>query len=368
MARDGGGVYTLPVGSTVANGETSDATDLNTPFDDLETDANTARPIVAGGTGGVTAAAARTNLDIETGLPFIIHTGAGSSGAHTITTSRSISAYSTGMSFRFRPNHTTGTANTLNVDSVGAVNMKVYEFAGTLRNFTNYDFSANDIVTAIYDGTQFICSTERAGVASTTSRGPVQGATAAELLAGTAFKWPDADIIQAQQGLWMIESQDASADASLNFTGFDNSIWDAYQFEFANLLPSSDGAGLRIRTSTDGGSTYASGASTYTNRLITTTTSSSVYSSTDNASVVTDAVGSDTNEQGVSGSLTLQGAGLAVRTMWQWQASGWASAGTLALWQGATARLEAADIDALQFYYSVGNITSGTITMYGLKS
>lgn len=66
MPRSGGGVYSLPAGSTVANGDVSDATDLNTPLADLEADMNVARPIVAGGTGATTAADARTNLGLGT--------------------------------------------------------------------------------------------------------------------------------------------------------------------------------------------------------------------------------------------------------------------------------------------------------------
>ena len=66
MARSPGGVYSLPPGSTITNGDTSDATDVNTPLQDLETDMNTPRPIVAGGTGASSAASARTNL----GLPY----------------------------------------------------------------------------------------------------------------------------------------------------------------------------------------------------------------------------------------------------------------------------------------------------------
>jgi hypothetical protein len=62
-----GGVYSLPAGSTIANGDTSDATDLNTPLSDLETDANAARPVVAGGTGATTASGARANLGLVIG-------------------------------------------------------------------------------------------------------------------------------------------------------------------------------------------------------------------------------------------------------------------------------------------------------------
>lgn len=67
MPRSIGGIYTLPAGSLVANGDVSDQTDVNTPLSDLEADLNTARPIVAGGTGATTAADARANLGIGIG-------------------------------------------------------------------------------------------------------------------------------------------------------------------------------------------------------------------------------------------------------------------------------------------------------------
>lgn len=64
MSRNGAGVYSLPAGSTVTNGDVSDATDINTPLADIAADLNVARPIVAGGTGAVTAAAALANLGL----------------------------------------------------------------------------------------------------------------------------------------------------------------------------------------------------------------------------------------------------------------------------------------------------------------
>lgn len=66
MSRNGSGVYSLPGGSIVSDGQTILATQHNTPLTDLETDMNTARPIVAGGTGATTAAAARAALAIGT--------------------------------------------------------------------------------------------------------------------------------------------------------------------------------------------------------------------------------------------------------------------------------------------------------------
>jgi hypothetical protein len=62
MSRNGSGVYSLPAGSAAVDDAIIDPVAFNTLISDLEADANTARPIVAGGTGATTAAAARTNL------------------------------------------------------------------------------------------------------------------------------------------------------------------------------------------------------------------------------------------------------------------------------------------------------------------
>lgn len=64
MARNGSGVYSLPAGSIVTAGETAIPSQHNDPLNDLAADANTARPVVAGGTGATTASDARTNLGI----------------------------------------------------------------------------------------------------------------------------------------------------------------------------------------------------------------------------------------------------------------------------------------------------------------
>ncbi|MEL6277961.1 MAG: hypothetical protein AAFR28_03645 [Pseudomonadota bacterium] len=64
MPRNGSGVYSAPTGSTVTSGTTISSTTHNALVADLVADANAARPLTAGGTGAVSAAAARVNLEL----------------------------------------------------------------------------------------------------------------------------------------------------------------------------------------------------------------------------------------------------------------------------------------------------------------
>lgn len=62
MPRDGSNIYTAPAGTTATSGTTIESAKYNAFVNDLVTDANTARPIVAGGTGATTAGAALAAL------------------------------------------------------------------------------------------------------------------------------------------------------------------------------------------------------------------------------------------------------------------------------------------------------------------
>lgn len=84
MPRNGSGVYNLPAGSTFTPNTLIQSSVVNGINNDLATDANTPRPIVAGGTGATTAATALAALG---GLPLAGGTMTGdiNLGYHALT-------------------------------------------------------------------------------------------------------------------------------------------------------------------------------------------------------------------------------------------------------------------------------------------
>lgn len=67
MPRDGSGVYSKPANTTPSANDLIESAKFNTLMDDIASDLNTDRPIVAGGTGASNAADARTNLGLAIG-------------------------------------------------------------------------------------------------------------------------------------------------------------------------------------------------------------------------------------------------------------------------------------------------------------
>lgn len=64
MPRNDAGTYALPAGYVAVDGVTAEASSHNLPLEDIRDDLNTVRPVLYGGTGGATEAAARTSLDV----------------------------------------------------------------------------------------------------------------------------------------------------------------------------------------------------------------------------------------------------------------------------------------------------------------
>ena len=165
-------------------------------------------------------------------------------------------------------------------------------------------------------------------------------------------------------GLEFIASTDISNAATVNFTGFDSSKYDAYRFVFSNIVPVTDNVSLDVRTSSDGGSSYDSGSNDYRmNRLKNGT---NLAYSANNFGVGLD-IGSDGSpENGCSGELIVFGPHLVQNTYLIVQSLSDSHTGALISLYNTGFRTSVADVDALQFLAGSGNLESGTITMYGM--
>jgi hypothetical protein len=128
MPRSGAGQYSLPPGLAAVANETITSAQFNGNLADLETDANTARPVATGGTGATTAATAISNLggatavvnssDTTVGRGLIV--GSFGIGGEGITTSNCNDAVGVTAIYRTVGGSTTNTP---------------VDFSGTLVNF-----------------------------------------------------------------------------------------------------------------------------------------------------------------------------------------------------------------------------------------
>jgi hypothetical protein len=166
----------------------------------------------------------------------------------------------------------------------------------------------------------------------------------------------------------LIASATASNDATIEFT-LTNTDYTSYQVVFQFVIPSTDSAELLMRFSSDGGSTFDSGAGEYqyAARSVNASGTATGQSDTgDNAINLSAGVGNATDETGVNGKLDLISSGLGRPTV-RWQISRTSSAGFFIQNWGAGEREATVEVDAIQFLYSTGNIASGKIYLYGLK-
>jgi hypothetical protein len=162
-------------------------------------------------------------------------------------------------------------------------------------------------------------------------------------------------------GMEFIASSGAISNAaSVSFTQFDASKYDHYQFFFQYVIPDTADVKLVAHASTDGGSSYDT---TNGNYHIPDQTDQNGFN------ITQPVVGSGTNEFGVSGEVTLYAPHLTTYTYMRASPIFMhrAGAGRVdGVNEQVSVKLEAADVDAIQFAFSSGNIESGEITMFGI--
>lgn len=165
-------------------------------------------------------------------------------------------------------------------------------------------------------------------------------------------------------GRWvLISTSNPSAAANVSITGFNSTLYEDYRIVLENVLPSSAGSALYLRTSTNGGSSYDSGASDYSYVTVESASTFAVFRSTnDNKITLTD---TSASPGGVIGEVRITDPSRATYIFMQHNlATGIGS--NLKLYYGSGVRQATSDVDGVQFLFAAGNIASGQFRLYGL--
>lgn len=222
-------------------------------------------------------------------------------------------------------------------------------------NFTSLDFSASGIsgaasgVVKLVSGDLLLC-VRRGGTGATT-----------QVLYGHVA------------GPRLISEASAAGDTVIDFTlpgGFGE-----YEVRLRNVVLDTDGNELRMRVSTDGGSTFRGSTGDYTwvvraNDSAGTAQHDVATSGTVIALSSNDAgeqLGSDANENGLSAVIRIVRPDAAEHTAIYWTGHLWNEDGEIVTLHGAAATLDAEDVDAIRFLVASGvEIESGDFQLWGI--
>lgn len=249
----------------------------------------------------------------------------------------------------------TGTATTTSFANLAVGTVFKLHFDGAMILTNNTDIvclSGANVTTAAGDEAEFVFF--EAGKVRMTNYSPASGAALVSAAGGS---------------LVFIAAATASSSATIEFTGIDDT-YDEYEIHILNSLAATDGVGLWMRTSTDGGSSFDSGASDYgwVNYQVVTNGAGAGGAATDSKiSFITADAGNLAGEE-LSLIIRLVRPSEATNTRLFFQMGGADRFGARALSiTGSGHRISAADVDAIQFLMSSGNIASGLFSLYGVK-
>jgi hypothetical protein len=163
----------------------------------------------------------------------------------------------------------------------------------------------------------------------------------------------------------------ASASATLDFTSCISSAYDEYEIELINVLPATDSVILWMRMSTDGGATYDAGATAY--RTAGWRFHSGAGSAAEGASTSRihcngiDAVDNASAWGGLTGTVQLFNPSGSAYKQVSVKSRYLEGTGTVhEEYVGGGTYASATAVNAFRFLFSSGNITSGTIRVYGV--
>jgi len=158
-----------------------------------------------------------------------------------------------------------------------------------------------------------------------------------------------------------LSSVTASNVATVDFTGL-TSTYEHYQIVITNAIPVTDGVYFYLRTSSDNGSTFESGAGAYRFNVNAQTDASQIELGP------TSLIGNNgAVENGWKGVINFFNPSGGTYSQFIWQYTSIDTTTNMTNLSGA-ARAPNATVNALRFFFSSGNVLSGTFTLYGVRT
>ncbi len=343
--------YALPAGTAaVANG-LANSSHVNERFADLADEQNLVRPISKGGTGASSASAALTALGaqpLDSDLTAIAALGY-TSGAYLIKKTAAGTYSLIALT----------AAGEALLDDADAAAQRATMGLGTVATESIVPISKGGTGAALVDpnADRLLFWDDSAGAFAFAS------------VSGMAFS----GTVLAANTRVLLATKTASASATLDFTEFNNAVYKWYEFELENVKPATDDVYLRTRFSTDAGATYDAGASNY-QYMGYACGSGGLQNHASTGAVAIDLtyvgavnIGNAAAELGVSGIVKVYNASLSAGYTRLFASLEYDDTTTTVVNMGLSgSRRAAQDTDAMRFLMSTGNITSGTIRMYGI--
>ena len=169
----------------------------------------------------------------------------------------------------------------------------------------------------------------------------------------------------------LLQTLTPSGAATADFTAFDNATYTTYFITIAALVSASATKSMFWRHSTDGGSNFAASNAYFEHKSDNADTGSTVIENFSENQIKFSYVGGaagTANPGAHSAQMWIHNAGNAASgTYVDFRSGVYRSGSTMGHMEGWGQVIAAEDTDACRILFSAGNITSGTLKLYGLK-
>jgi len=176
-------------------------------------------------------------------------------------------------------------------------------------------------------------------------------------------------VLRAGRELLATASQ--ATGATIDFTSLITSDYALIMLEFDDLVPATDTADLYLRTSSDNGSTFDSGASAYgwaRNSLASTPSNTAAGSASDSEIELAANLGNAADEQASGVIWLFNPAKGGQRPRIGWQIAYQSASDAMALSTGMGERGAVSTVNAFRLLMSAGNITTINYSLYGFRA